>query len=217
VAAAMQANIPVVVFDSALNGQPGKDFLSFVATDNHHGGQMAGEQLAKLLGGKGKVVLLRYAVGSASTEAREAGFMDVMKQNPGITMISDDHFAGPTVASAKDQAMQLIDKLKDADGIFTPNESSTLGMFGALKDNGLIGKVKFVGFDASDELIKDMQSGGINALVAQNPENMGYMAVKTCVDHIHGQQVPATIDTGAKLITPESLSDPETRKFLHMQ
>ena len=82
VASSMGRNIPVVIFDSAVRGTAGKDFVSYVATNNTKGGQMAGEQLAKLLGGKGKVVLLRYGVGSASTTEREAGFLQAIKRTP---------------------------------------------------------------------------------------------------------------------------------------
>src|SRR5580658_6699559 len=56
---AMDQHIPVVIIDSALEGEAGKDFVSFVATDNHLGGEMAGQKLVDLLGGHGKVVLLR--------------------------------------------------------------------------------------------------------------------------------------------------------------
>jgi ribose transport system substrate-binding protein len=217
VEAAKSANIPVVIYDSALHGEPGKDFVSFVATDNKKGGQLAGEQLAKLLGGKGKVVLLRYAVGSASTDAREAGFMEVMKQNPGIEIISKNRYAGPTVATAKDQSMQMMDQLKQADGVFCPNESSTMGMLGALRDNQLTGKIKFVGFDATPALIDALKSGDIQALIAQNPTRMGYLAVKTCVQHLNGEKVEPMIDTGVKLVTLDLLNDPEMRKFLNLQ
>ena len=217
VQSAMERKIPVVIFDSALKGAPGKDFVSFVATDNHKGGTLAGQQLARILGGKGKVVLLRYGVGSASTEEREAGFMEVMKANPGIIMISDNRYAGPTVASAKDEAMRLIDKLKEADGIFCPNESSTLGMLGALRDNNLVGKVKFVGFDATPALIEALRKNEVQALVAQDPTRMGYESVKAAVGHIRGQQVPLSIDTGVRLLTLDSLSEPDTRKFLGLE
>jgi ribose transport system substrate-binding protein len=217
VSSAMGRKIPVVIFDSALKAEPGKDFVSFVATNNRKGGQMAGEHLAKLLGGKGKVVLLRYAVGSASTEEREAGFTEVMKANPGITIVSDNRYAGPTVATAKDEAMKLIDQLKQADGVFCPNESSTMGMLGALRDNGLAGKIKFVGFDTSPGLLDGLQKGDIQGLIAQDPTRMGYLGVKTCVAHLHGEKVEPVIDTGVRLITHESLSDAETRKFLNLQ
>jgi ribose transport system substrate-binding protein len=217
IAAAMGRNIPVVVFDSGVRGEPGKDFVSYVATNNTRGGQMAGEQLAKLLGGKGKVVLLRYSVGSGSTTEREAGFLQALKAHPEISLLVENRYAGATVNSAKSEAMKLVDQLKQADGVFAPNESSTLGMLGALQDNGLAGKIKFVGFDATPPLVEAMQKGEIQALVAQDPTRMGYLAVQTCVKHINGEKVEAVIDTGVRLLTPESLSDPETRKFLNLE
>ncbi|MEO6437511.1 MAG: substrate-binding domain-containing protein [Tepidisphaeraceae bacterium] len=208
--------IPVVIFDSSLAGEPGKDFSSYVATNNTRGGEMAGEELGKLIGGKGKVVLLRYLVGSGSTTEREEGFLKAIKANPGITMLEDKRFGGATVASAKSEAMKLIDQLKQTDGIFCPNEPATLGMLGALRDNGLAGKVKFVGFDATPPLIEALQKGELHALVAQDPSRMGYLAVKTCVAVLNDEKVESMIDTGVRLITLESLKDPEVRKFLNL-
>lgn len=217
VASAMQRKIPVVIFDSALKGDAGKDFVSFVATNNKKGGQMAGEQMAKLLNGKGKIVLLRYSVGSASTDERESGFLEVMKANPGISILVDNRYGGATVASAKDEAMKLVDQLKQADGVFCPNESSTLGMLGALKDNGLAGKIKFVGFDATPALVDALKAGEVQALVAQDPTRMGYLGVKTVVAQIKGEPVEKMVDTGVRLVTAESLTDPEIRKFLNLE
>ncbi|MBN1817105.1 MAG: substrate-binding domain-containing protein [Sedimentisphaerales bacterium] len=214
VQSAMERNIPVVVFDSALRGEPGKDFISFVATNNRKGGQMAGEQLAKLLNDKGKVVLLRYAVGSASTEEREAGFLEVMKKKSGITMLVENRYGGATVGEAKNESMKLIDQLKEADGVFCPNESSTLGMLGALRDNDLAGKIIFVGFDATPPLVDALRQGHIKALVAQDPTRMGHEGVQTIVSHLKGQSVPPVVDTGVRLVTPESLNDPEMKRFL---
>src|SRR5881394_426210 len=94
---AIQAKVPVVIIDSGLNSE---QYVSFVATDNYKGGQLAGEHLAGLLGGKGNVILLRYAVGSASTEAREAGFLDALKKYAGIKLVSSDQHAGATRESA---------------------------------------------------------------------------------------------------------------------
>lgn len=217
VSAAMSRKIPVVIFDSALKGEAGKDFVSFVATNNLQGGRMAGEQMVKLLGGKGSIVLLRYSVGSASTDERETGFLEVIKKNPDIKILVDNRYGGATVASAKDESMKMIDALKQADGVFCPNESSTLGMLSALKDNGLAGKIKFVGFDATPALVQALQAGEIQALVAQDPTNMGYLGVKTVVAHIKGEKVEPIIDTGVRLVTPESITTPDIRKFLNLQ
>lgn len=208
VKSAMERKIPVFIFDSALKGDVGKDFISFVATDNHRGGEIGGEELVRLLGGKGKIVLLRYSEGSASTAAREAGFLEVIKKHPDITILVENRYAGATVSSAQDAAMNLLDKIRDADGIFCPNESSTQGMLLALRQTGLAGKKTFVGFDTSPALLSALSKGDIQALVAQNPTKMGYLGVVTAVKYLRGEKVEPSIDTGCVLVTKENRHEP---------
>lgn len=210
---AQDAKIPVLIFDSAIEGA---DYVSFVATDNRAAGKMGGERLAKLLGGKGKVLLLRYQEGSASTNEREEGFLDAMKANPGITMASDNQYAGATVEEAMAAAEKLINRFKsgdkfEIDGIFCPNESSASGMLRALETAGLAGKVKFVGFDSSDQLVAGLEAGKIDALVVQNPIKMGDLAVRTMVAQLKGEKVEKRIDTGAMVVDKENLSRPEVQ------
>ncbi|MBM4164397.1 MAG: substrate-binding domain-containing protein [Lentisphaerae bacterium] len=211
VQSAKEKKIATVIFDSTLEGN---DCASFVATDNKAAGKLGGDHLAKLLGGTGKVVLLRYLEGSASTMQREAGFLEAMAANPGITVISKDQYAGATSASAKDRAMNMLDTLREADGIFAPNESSAVGMLLALQDNGLAGKKTFVGFDASEMLLQGLANGEIMGLVAQNPRKMGYIAVKTMAAVLKGEQVDAVIDTGCALITKDNMASPEIQAIL---
>lgn len=217
VQAAGQKKIPVVIIDSSLKATPGKDFASFVATDNRKAGQLGGERLGQLLNGKGKVVLLRYMEGSASTADREAGFMDAIKKFPGIQVISSDKYGGASQAEAQTKAMQMVDTLKQADGIFTPNESSTMGMVQALIQTKLSGKVKFVGFDASSQLIDALKQGQVDALVAQNPVKMGYEGVKAMVETIKGQKVETTIDTGVTVIDKQNLESADVKKLISGQ
>lgn len=214
VRSAVEHNIPVVIIDSALKGDPGRDFISFVATDNRRGGEIGGEELVRLLGGKGKVVLLRLAEGSASTTEREAGFLAVLKRYPGIEVIVDNRYAGATVSTAQDASMNLLDKIREADGIFCPNESATQGMLLALRQTGLAGQKKFVGFDASPFLLAALNRGDLQGLVAQNPTRMGYLGVVTAVQHLRGQKVEATIDTGCVLVTKANQSDPVVKVIL---
>ncbi|HEX2862584.1 MAG TPA: substrate-binding domain-containing protein [Lacunisphaera sp.] len=209
VKSAADRGIPVVIFDSALKGEVGKDFLSYVATNNHRGGELAGEELARLLGGKGKVVLLRYAEGSASTAEREAGFLAVMAKHPGISLIVDNRYAGATISTAQDAAMNLIDKIREADGIFCPNESSTQGMLLAMRQTGLAGRKHFVGFDTSSFLLAALAKGEVQALVAQNPVRMGYLSVVTAVKHLRGEKIEPTVDTGCVLVTKANRNTPE--------
>ena len=184
---ATEAKIPVIIIDSGLDAQVGKDYVSFVATDNEKGGQLAGEKMGSLLGGKGKVLMLRYQEGSASTTLREKGFADAVTKFPGITLIDPKRYAGATRATAQEAAENLLLANTDIQGVFCPNESSTYGMLLAIRSRGLAGKVKFVGFDASDAAVDAMRKGELDGLVLQNPVRMGYLGVKTAVEHLRRQ------------------------------
>lgn len=216
VANAANSGIPVVIFDSGLQGS---DFISFVATDNYKGGRIAGGHMASILDGKGRVMMLRYSEGSESTMQREKGFMDAIAEHPGIKVVSSNQYGGVTPESAYKAGENLLSRFKKdgvlgVDGIFCPNESTTFGMLRALQDGGYAGKVKYVGFDGSKQLIDGMKRGHIHGLVLQNPMRMGYMAVKTMTEHLQGKQVPVKVDTGAKLVTPGNMNTPEMQELL---
>jgi len=127
VTSAMKAGIPVMIVDSSLNS---KQPVSYIATDNFKGGQIAGEHLAQLLKGRGKVILMRYQVGSGSTDAREAGFLDVLKKKyPQIEILSDNQYTGATREMAFQAAQSLLNRFgKKVDGMFAPCEPATIGV-----------------------------------------------------------------------------------------
>jgi len=214
VAKATNKKIPVLIFDSALKGTAGKNFISYVSTDNRKAGILAGDQLAKLVGMKGKVVLLRYAAGQASTKEREDGFVEAISKYKNIHLIVKDRYAGSTVEDAKNTCMSIIDKLKEADGVFCPNEPSTKGMLLSLRSANLAGKIKFVGFDASTSLVDALKKGELNVIISQDPSRMGFFCVKTLVDCIRGKKYSLSIDTGVRMITRNNLNDPEIQKLL---
>jgi ribose transport system substrate-binding protein len=212
---ATRAKVPVVIFDSGLKWD---GYVSFVATDNYKGGVLAGQRLGALLGGKGNVILLRYAVGSASTEEREAGFLDTLKKEfPALKLLSSDQYAGPTRETGYQASQNLLNRFgRDVNGIFCPNENSTVGMVKALRDIGKAGgKVKMVGFDAGSQLVADLKSGDVQGLVVQNPMLMGYKGVMTMVEHLQGKKVEKRIDTGVVLVTPENAEEPPIHELLH--
>jgi ribose transport system substrate-binding protein len=206
--------IPVIIFDSALNGKVGTDFTAYIATNNYQGGVLAGKEVERLVQGKGKVVMLRYQEGSASTHEREEGFMSVIKKAPGLTVISDNRYSGATAGEAKDSALNMVDKLKEADAIYTPNESSTLGMLLALRQAGLAGRKIFVGFDTSKPLLEGLTKSEINALIAQNPTKMGYEGVKTALASLKGEKVTGVQDTGVAVVTPKNINDPKIKAIV---
>jgi ribose transport system substrate-binding protein len=210
---AKQAGVPTVIIDSGLDSD---SIVAFVATDNVKGGQLAADRLGELLGGKGKVLLLRYQEGSASTMDRERGFLDQMKAKyPGVALISSDQYAGPTRETAKRAAENLLNRHgADLQGIFTVNESSTIGMLLALQDIGKAGKVRLVGFDAGQTLVDALRAKQLDGLVVQSPMKMGYLGVKTMSDHLRGRPVERRVDTGVMVVTPENLDTPEARDLV---
>jgi ribose transport system substrate-binding protein len=211
---AKAAGIPTVIFDSAL--ATSADQVSYVSTDNGKGGHLAGQRMGELLKGAGTVLMLRYQEGSAATEERERGFLDELNRFPNIRVVSSDQFAGPTRDTAKSASENLLNRFADrVDGIFTPNESSTAGMLLALQDIGKAGKITFVGFDYSPTFIAPLERGELKGFVVQNPVNMGYLSVKTLVDHLRGQPVPATLDTGVSLVTLDNLKDPAVQAVIN--
>jgi ribose transport system substrate-binding protein len=211
---AAAAHIPVVIIDSNIDTDKR---VSFVATDNYAGGALAARHMAKLFGGKGKVAVIKYMAGSASTTARENGFMETLKKEfPGIEVV-DDRYGNDTVETALSAAEDVLTRHKELDGIFACNESTSRGALRALESQGRAGSVKMIGFDAADALLKGLESGRIDALVVQNPQAMGYRGVSSVAAAIKGQSVKPRIDTGVELVTKDRLNSPEIRSLIGTQ
>jgi ribose transport system substrate-binding protein len=211
---ASRANIPTVVVDSALNsGIP----ISLVASDNYQGGELAAQEMGRLLNGKGKVLVLRYQEGVSSTEAREKGFLEKLRSDfPKIEVVSSNQFAGATRDTAKTATENLLNRYgSEVQGLFTPNESSTAGALLALDDTGKAGKIHFIGFDTSDIFTQAIKNKKLDGIVVQNPFRMGELGVKTVVDHLLGKPIEKRVDTGVTLITPANLEQPESQQLLH--
>jgi ribose transport system substrate-binding protein len=212
---ANEEGIPVVIFDSGL-GQ-GAEVVSYVATDNFAGGQLAADRLAELVGPEGKVILLRYRAGSESTEQREEGFLkQLAEKHPTIKVISSSQYGEESAASAMAKAQQLfIAHGEEVDGVFAVCEPNCNGMLEALREAGLAGKVKFVAFDPSEMLIEGMEKQEVHGIVLQDPVNMGYEAVKQMVAKLKGKEAPARVPTGEYLATPENMKEEKFHTLLN--
>jgi ribose transport system substrate-binding protein len=217
VESAISRNIPVVIFDSGLKSEK---YVSFVATDNDQGGRLAGQHMVKLLGGRGRVVLLRYAEGHDSTTRREEGFLTAVKAAPGIEIVSSNQYLGADVEGAYKRAEAILsqyvtpDRRLGIDGLFCVNESTAFATLRVLQDNGWAGKVHYIGFDASDRLIEGLAHGDLDGLIVQDPVRMGYLSVKTMVAHLRGETVERRIDTGVRLVTPDIMNQPDVQQLL---
>jgi len=202
---AAAAHIPVTVFDSGVDST---NYLTFLATNNYQAGQMAARKLAALLNGKGKIAMLMHAPGSKST-MEDA----LRKEFPGVR-ITARQFSMSDRAKAMAAVENFLTAQPDLDGLFASAEPGSVGGALALKSRGMAGKIKFVAFDASDDLVQDLKDGSIDALVAQDPFRMGYQAVKTLVDKLHGTDPPKVIDLSGTVVTRADLDKPEIKALL---
>jgi ribose transport system substrate-binding protein len=224
---AVDRGIPVLIIDSGLEG---RDLIvKYIATDNYNGGRLAALHLLKVLKADGKtapkIILLRYAVGSESTEKREQGFEDTINAEndrrkkagePLIEWLSSDKYAGATKDTALREAMPLLNQFRDrVDGIFCVNESSADGMLDALRSLGLVRKVKLMGFDSSEPLLQAVANGELDGLILQDPYRMGYLGVWAAVQYLRGYEIDGPLDysTGEYVITKENVAAQSTKEL----
>jgi len=207
---AAREKIPVVIFDSGVDTD---QFVSQVATDNYHAGEMAAERMGKILNGKGKIAMVAVQPGAASTMAREQGFEDVLKKQFPDMHLVDKQFGMADFALSLAKAENILTGHPDLDGLFASNESSTVGAAKAVKERR--SKVKLVGFDWSPTLLDDLNAGVIDSLVVQNPFEMGYKSVKAAVAKFNGQPVEKIQNLAPKLIDRGNLHSPDVEAQLH--
>ncbi|HZP81206.1 MAG TPA: ABC transporter substrate-binding protein [Chthonomonadaceae bacterium] len=215
---AQQHGIPVVTIDSGIDPDIS---LKFIATDNKKGGAAAADALAKLIGPEGgEVGLLPFVVGAGSSDDREHGFIEQLKQYPNLKLVSK-LYSESDVNKAQEKINAMVTAHPNIKGIFAANQAGGVGAAQALKMKGLAGKVKLVAYDAGDEEIAALKAGTIQALVVQRPFDMGYKGVKAAVEAIKAGKVkadkPEMEDTGVTVVTMENFNQPDIQKLLYPQ
>lgn len=208
---AVARGMQVVLIDSNMNS---RHHACFVESDNYQAGQAAADYAASLVGGAGRIALVRYLKNHASTLEREHGFLDaIASRYPRMEVVADPH-AGPSIGTAFRTVSDMIDRHAPIDAIFTDAESTTLGILRALKEKGLQGKIKFIGFDFNTTIRGAILNHEMTATVIQNPFQMGYQGVKAAYDLIQGKAVPAKIYTDTTLVTADNYHTPEVQAIL---
>ena len=216
VKAAVAGGTPVVLFDSGLAvDEP--SVTSFVATDNYQGGQLAAAEMVRRLQGKGKVAVVRYLVGSDSTEQREVAFLDEMKKQPGIQVLVSDKYVGADESKAVEISESILATFgEQLDGVFCSAEPCTSGFLTALeRDPRKLGDKLFViGFDSGTKINKALESGLLDATVLQDPVGIGYESVKIMRKVLAGEPVDRRIRTRQVLATTQNMQTPEIHALL---
>ncbi len=207
------SNIPCVIIDSDVETDK---YVSFVATDNYLGGVMAAKRMAEILGGKGNVIVVKYAQGSASTTNRENGFIDTINKDFPDIKIVDAQYGMATVETALATTEDMLTRNTDVQGLFACNASTSVGAMRALMGQNRP-EVKMVGFDAEDALVKALREGVVDSLIVQNPYKMGYEGVKAVISKLGGEEVPKRIDTGVAVVTRDNMEDENISTLLKLQ
>ena len=203
---AAREKIPVIIFDSAIDTDR---FVSQVATDNYHAGELAADRVGELLQGKGQVAIVKAVPGGASTMQREAGFTTRLGASfPGIHVVAEQ-FGWADYAKSLAATENILTAHPDLNAIFASNESSTVGAARALR--GRRTTVKLVGFDWTPVLEAELQEGVVDSLVVQDPFRMGYETVRSAVAHLNGQTVPKIQNLEPKLVNRGNMNSPEVR------
>jgi ribose transport system substrate-binding protein len=213
---ALDRKLTVVVFDSSLAASD-LGVTTFVASENRHGGEMAGAELARAMNATGNVIVLRYQMGSESTTEREDACLATLAQHQGIHVLSADVYAGPDESAAVAASEKLLSTFDGrVGGVFCPNESSTSGFLTALQRHPRDSHtpIVVVGFDLSTRIVQALDSGLLAATVAQDPVAMGYRSVVAAHDALAHKPVDARIETPEILVRRDMLEQPEVQRLL---
>jgi ribose transport system substrate-binding protein len=209
---AAEQGIPLSIFDSGINTEK---YVSYVSTNNYQAGVLGARKLAELIGGKGNIVMVKMVPGSSSTMEREKGFEDTLaKEFAGIRIV-DARYCMSDRAKALEVSENMLTAHTNLDAIFASAEPATVGAAKAVRGRQLGEKVMLVGFDFSDTIEQDLKDGVTDALVVQDPFQIGYTAVQTVAQALKGETPEKRIETPIHVLTAADLARPEIDQLLH--
>lgn len=220
---ANDAGIPVITVDTFIGtgsyqtGAGDADFpLSYIASDNVLGGEIAARALAKAVGDKGKVYVSNVKPGISTTDQREEGFKQEMAKHPGITVL-ETQFNDNDANKAASQLQAVFARNSDLVGVFGANLFSALGAANGVKQAGQTGKVKVVAFDAPTSIVDNINTGLVDVAIAQHPAEIGYYGVVSAYAHLTGNSIPVSIGTGFTIMDKSNIADPNISKYLYSE
>lgn len=219
---AHDAGIPVITVDTFIGtgqyqtGAGDADFpLSYIASDNILGGQIAARALAKAVGEKGKVYVSNVKPGISTTDQREQGFKEEMAANHKDITVLDTQYNDNDANKAASQLQAVFARNSDLVGVFGANLFSALGAANGVQQAGKTGAVKVVAFDAPTSIIDNINTGLVDLAIAQHPSEIGYYGVVSAYAHLTGQSIPTLIGTGFTVIDKSNVTNPDVAKFIY--
>ena len=220
---AFDAGIPVFTVDTFIGtgvyqtGAGDADFpISYIASDNILGGEIAARALATAIGDKGKVYVSNVKPGISTTDQREEGFKREMAKHSGIEVL-ETQFNDNDANKAASQLQAVFARNPDLAGVFGANLFSALGAANGVQQAGQSGKVRVVAFDAPTSIVDNLNTGLVDMAIAQHPAEIGYFGVMAAYAHLTGNSVPTAIGTGFTVIDKSNVGDPNVAKFIYSE
>lgn len=213
---ATKDGIPVIVIDSAAATS---DYASFLATNNVAAGKLAGREFIKFLKQKtgkaaGEVAYLTSEPGSGSLPQRDKGFLDVLKQYPGIKIVAHQ-YGNSDAATALSKTSDFLTRYPKLVGVFADNEKMADGAARAFAQANVSKSKVLVTFDSDSSILKNIKNGVIDATIVQDPYMLGFAGVMYGVMAHYGAQLPKDLGTNVKAVTKANIGTPALQGFLH--
>jgi len=202
------------VFTVYIDRDIGGKRISVIKTDNFEAGYLAGLEMAKtlLISAKRRIVLLRMDKLVVSTSRREVGFLKAIREQ-GLELVYDGYI-GTTISQARIKSYQILSKLNAFEGVFTPNESTSVSVLASLKQLGLEGQVKHIGFDSHELMIKSVQQKKMYGFIVQDPFLMGYQGVKTAYAAMKGEDYEQKISASVVFVNSNNITHKKIQTLL---
>lgn len=207
---AANQNIPVIIIDSQLNSDRIK---GFIGTDNIDAGNKLGSTLVSRVGTNCRIAVMNFIKGAASSDLREKGLYEVVGKYPQIKVVSN-LYCNSDESLAFELTEKVVKENPDLDAIVCTNAYGAVGTARAIEKGKLSGKIKIIGLDSTPEQADFLEKGVIEALVIQNPFNMGYLGVRYAIDSINNKPVPQSTNTGLTIIDKDNMYLPENEKLV---
>jgi len=204
-----EAGIQLILLDSVLEEELGQ---CIVSTDNHEGGYMMGEYMKQYADESTVIGIVSHIPGASTAIEREQGVREGLGKYE--QQIVDVVFSESNYDKAYEETVKMLSEHPDMNMIIGLNEDSSVGAARAVKDLGLSGQIKMIGFDSSIEQIQFLEEGIFEAIVIQKPLNMGYLGIQMASQAIMNKTIPREVNSGSALITAESIYTKENEKLL---
>lgn len=210
---AKQAGITMMTVDTALNDT--SDLSAQITSDNIAGGALGADEMAKLIGGSGKIVAVSEPPGSSTDDLRVKGFVDRMKAKyPNITVLTTQ-YADHSAQATASQVASVIAANPDLKGVFAVDNFTGDGAPIGVANANAQSTVKIIAFDAQPSQVQALKAGQIAGIVSQNPYQMGVDAVQQAVALGQGKTVAKKTITPLKFITKDNVDDAATQPFIY--